>query len=98
MDKDDKEVLVDVQCKISRSGISVKKFKIRMNRQLEEIREIFAMIFEIDAFLATFRFYYEKQPISCLADIRSPKIEGHIDLEVEFTGGWSKITKEFWFF
>lgn len=27
------------------------------------------MIFDIDAFLATFRFYYDKQPINCLADI-----------------------------
>ena len=26
------------------------------------------MIFDIDAFLATFRFYYDKQPINCLAD------------------------------
>jgi hypothetical protein len=41
------------------------------------------MIFDIDAFLATFRFYYNGQPITCLADIpNNNQIDKPIDLEV----------------
>jgi hypothetical protein len=41
------------------------------------------MIFDIDAFLATFRFYYNGQPITCLADIpNNNEIDKPIDLEV----------------
>lgn len=43
-----------------------------MNKQFEEMRDIFTMIFDIDAFLASFRFYYNGLPITCLADITGP--------------------------
>lgn len=56
------------------------------------------MIFDIDAFLATLRFYYNGQPITCLADINEQEIDKPIDLEVEFTGGWLKIVLEFFYF
>lgn len=59
-----------------------------MNRQLEEIKETFTEIFDIDAFLATLRFYYNNIPITCLNDIPGGNIEGVIRMEVEFTGGW----------
>lgn len=69
MDRDDKEKTVEIQCKISRSSINKMKFKLKMSKQLEEIRDILSMIFDIDAFLATFRFYYNGQSINRLADI-----------------------------
>lgn len=58
-----------------------------MNKQLDEIKDILITIFDIDAFLATFRFYYNALPITCIADIPTPEIDKPIDLEVEFTGG-----------
>jgi hypothetical protein len=85
-------VEVEILCKNSRSTIQEKCFYFSKNRPLHDLREILITVFELEGFLAQFRFYNEKKQIKTIADIdegepKSGEKRYKVTLELEFQGG-----------
>lgn len=83
---------MEILCRNSRSAIQEKCFYFTKYRPLQDLRENLINIFELDGFLAQFRFYNENKQIKTLSEIdegglRPSEKRYKVTLELEFQGG-----------
>ena len=62
--------VIEVVCNASRSEISKKKFRIGKTKRLEDLKDAFLAVFELEGFMTEFLFFYKGVQIKSMKDVK----------------------------